>query len=562
MQLAIDNQWESRFCSPATLEFAPEQSLDELAALMSAALNAPLALISVYQERLLLPKGSHGLSAPLHQLIATPSHPVLEYVAAQGQSLAIGDMSRDVGAAQQFFCPGLSLRSVAAAPLCSPPGNVLGALCVGGLTPRSWSPQQIEMLAAFANMAAREIELRMTVKQLKAQKRLLEASFDSLEEATQVADSMGNVLFSNKAMQESCLAGTARDLKRQPLASPPPSRAPERPLQRDVVESVDGKTRWQTVVTTPLTDSGGTPHGSVLVARDVTREKDYELSLRKSNMVHRIIAENLPNGALLLFDHQLRIQVAGGELFRVFGVHAVEGELVQTLTSKANGERLTGLFQSALEGQRTELHFERDGRTVQMVVTPIRDENGTIFAGLALTSDVTELAAQRRALEALALTDELTQLRNRRGFLVLGQHQLQVAARTGSALALFYIDLNGMKHINDSFGHQVGDAALKETAAILQATFREADVVARLGGDEFVVLAVDCSPSAVETLEQRLQTAFHDSNAAQHTVTRPYALQASIGVAAIDAKHPQPLEDWLGESDRRMYQQKRSARQP
>src|SRR5213595_3982108 len=104
----------------------------------------------------------------------------------------------------------------------------------------------------------------------------------------------------------------------------------------------------------------------------------------------------------------------------------------------------------------------------------------------------------------LALQDELTGLYNRRGFLALAERQLKLARRSGRSLLLFFIDVDGLKEINDVFGHAEGDAALKCTAEALETTFRDSDVIARFGGDEFAALAIEASGQNEATIRDRL----------------------------------------------------------
>src|ERR1700738_4044498 len=94
----------------------------------------------------------------------------------------------------------------------------------------------------------------------------------------------------------------------------------------------------------------------------------------------------------------------------------------------------------------------------------------------------------------LAVNDELTGLLNRRGFLLLAEHQRSLADRKGTSLGLVFVDIDHFKSINDTFGHEEGDPALKELARLLQRTFRRSDIVARIGGDEFIVMLTEINP--------------------------------------------------------------------
>ena len=157
-------------------------------------------------------------------------------------------------------------------------------------------------------------------------------------------------------------------------------------------------------------------------------------------------------------------------------------------------------------------------------------------------------------VKALSLVDELTGLSNRRGFKTLGTQQLNMARRTGRGMLLFYIDLNNMKKINDAYGHDEGDRALKETAAILRKTFRQSDITARLGGDEFAVLALEVELKYTETLRKRLEENIRESN---ESGKHPFAISLSVGVSRYDAQNPKYFEELLKEADEEMYREKK-----
>jgi len=166
-----------------------------------------------------------------------------------------------------------------------------------------------------------------------------------------------------------------------------------------------------------------------------------------------------------------------------------------------------------------------------------------------------QLADHANALRELSMRDELTRLNNRRGFMHLAEQQVKLADRGGRPVALFFIDLNGMKAINDRLGHDEGDKALLDAAHLLQQTFRDSDVVARLGGDEFVVLATDCPASMVPAVKKRLQAALDLFNGEP---TRRYQISMSVGVTTYDppASRTRSIDELLVEADERMYEEK------
>src|SRR5467141_2181387 len=156
-------------------------------------------------------------------------------------------------------------------------------------------------------------------------------------------------------------------------------------------------------------------------------------------------------------------------------------------------------------------------------------------------------------LGSLALTDELTGLYNRRGFLALAERQLKLGRRSGRGMLLFMMDLDRLKQINDSFGHFEGDRALKHTAHALEETFRDSDVVARLGGDEFAVLAIEATGHSEATIKTRLFECLKAINSDQSR----YELSLSLGVARFDPSTRTSIGELMVKADQAMYEQKR-----
>jgi diguanylate cyclase (GGDEF)-like protein len=158
-----------------------------------------------------------------------------------------------------------------------------------------------------------------------------------------------------------------------------------------------------------------------------------------------------------------------------------------------------------------------------------------------------------RELRSLALTDDLTCLYNRRAFLALATQQVRLTRRKGEGLLLFFAEVDGLKNINDNFGHREGDFALVRTAEALEQTFRDSDILARLGGDEFAVLAVEASCKNQEAILRRLEKSLRKSNADESR----YVLSLSVGVARLDPNHFVSVGDLLDQADRAMYEEKR-----
>ena len=166
-------------------------------------------------------------------------------------------------------------------------------------------------------------------------------------------------------------------------------------------------------------------------------------------------------------------------------------------------------------------------------------------------------AAKQYMLQAelgnLALTDELTALYNRRGFMALAERQIRLGRRSGRGMLLFMMDVDGLKKINDDFGHGEGDLALKRVSAVLEQTFRDSDLVARLGGDEFTVLAIEAEGHCESTIQSRLLEGLKAINAKHSS----YEISLSCGVARFDPRQRASIGDLMGRADGSMYEQKR-----
>ncbi len=166
-------------------------------------------------------------------------------------------------------------------------------------------------------------------------------------------------------------------------------------------------------------------------------------------------------------------------------------------------------------------------------------------------------AAKQYMLQAelgnLALTDELTGLYNRRGFMAVAERQMKLGRRSGRGMLLFMIDVDGLKKINDAYGHGEGDTALKSASAVLEETFRDSDVVARLGGDEFAVLAIEAAGHSESTIETRLLECLKSINRRESR----YKISMSFGLARFDPEGCASIEELLMSADQALYEQKR-----
>ena len=199
-------------------------------------------------------------------------------------------------------------------------------------------------------------------------------------------------------------------------------------------------------------------------------------------------------------------------------------------------------------------HFGKEGKFYSEVTAyPVKDREGKVVEFVHMARDITLQKKAEEELRLLSVTDPLTGLYNRRGFLLLAEQHLKVVKRNMQDIGLLFADLDGLKGINDTFGHAQGDAALREVAALLTQSFRESDVIARIGGDEFVVLALQTGKEATDALTAGLRKRLDERNSRPD---QPYLLKLSFGVAYCEPGALCIIEELLSRADQLMYQRK------
>ncbi|MET0698129.1 MAG: sensor domain-containing diguanylate cyclase [Mycobacterium sp.] len=188
--------------------------------------------------------------------------------------------------------------------------------------------------------------------------------------------------------------------------------------------------------------------------------------------------------------------------------------------------------------------------------TSIAMENVRVYSELEerVLDRTAALEKANEEIRHLSVTDELTRVYNRRGFYLLAEPALAAARRDGRSCLLAFIDVDGLKLVNDDRGHGVGDALIADVANVLHSTLRSSDIFARMGGDEFCVLVTDAEADPVG-LKGRLVQALRTFNA---TAGRSYTVSASIGMMRIPATDTGSVDELLARADELMYVEKKA----
>ncbi len=297
----------------------------------------------------------------------------------------------------------------------------------------------------------------------------------------------------------------------------------------------------------------------------MAERKRVEEELRESEERFRTAFEDAPIGvALVDFDRRyLRVNRA---LCQMLGYS--EEELLEKTTPEVthpdDREISTAHVRRTLEGETETFTLERrfihaDGHTVWVLssVSLIRDSQDNPSHFVCLYQDITERKELEERLQHQAFHDSLTELPNRALFLDRLGHALARTRREGGSVTVLFVDLNNFKVINDSLGHDAGNAVLVEVAERLKDSVRPGDTVGRLFGDEFVLLLeppieVNEAQRVAERIQERLQAPFNIEG------TEVF-MDSSIGIATGDSAQDQP-EDILRHADLAMYAAKKKGK--
>ena len=297
-------------------------------------------------------------------------------------------------------------------------------------------------------------------------------------------------------------------------------------------------------------DLTGQPIGFRGIIRDVTEH-------RQAEELYKTLAEKSMAGVYVVQDGNFRFINSNAASYAGYTREELLDQEAGLLVSLEDREKVRQNAKAMLLGEMNSPYEFRiitkqgETRWIMETITTILHEGRPAILGNSM--DITTHKQMEEKIRTLSLTDPLTGLYNRRGFLTLAEQQLKIAKRTKIGLLLLFTDLDGMKWINDNLGHKKGDEALIEAANVLKKVFREADIVARVGGDEFSVLAVGIKMEDSRIIEDRLQYQIGINNSREN---RDYSLSMSVGMAYNDPENPTTIDELMSHADVLMYEQK------
>ncbi|MFV1921826.1 MAG: EAL domain-containing protein [Methylotenera sp.] len=298
--------------------------------------------------------------------------------------------------------------------------------------------------------------------------------------------------------------------------------------------------------------------GTVGYARDITEERRLLSTITEKDLQFTSLLKNLPL-TIVRYDTNCKrtfVNTNHQEASALIG-KTPEEMWIPTIKNITAAEFQARLMHVLFHGEKQtfEMHCQEGDKTIVNMVTllPEFDEHHQVIGALTIANDVSEISKYRDDLEYMAYHDALTSLPNRS----LINQELQKLAKQGMRFALFFMDLDLFKEINDTLGHVVGDELLVEAAKRIASVVKDVDMVARMGGDEFAILVSNFKDkSQLITLAEKVA----EKLASPFTIDEiNFFVSASIGIACYPADSDS-VEDLIKYADTAMYDAKKQGR--
>jgi diguanylate cyclase (GGDEF)-like protein/PAS domain S-box-containing protein len=423
-----------------------------------------------------------------------------------------------------------------------------------------------------SNLLARAI--RYAIERKRARERLRESEekyrtiLENIEDGYYEVDLAGNLTFFNDSMchiwgypREELIGMNDRQYTDQENArrlfqafnKVYRTGEPRRECDWGIIRK-DGTKRYLEASVSLRRDASGKPIGFRGIVRDITERKAAEEALRESEERFRQLAENIRE---VFYIHEEGIpRYVSPAYAEIWGrppqtlcedpnsfwetIHPEDRDHVKQLIEKKTQEEYEVVYRI--------VRPDASVRWIRDCSFPIGDGSGRTQRAVGIAADITDLKLGEEKLRYLSLHDPLTGLYNR---IYFEEEMSRIDKTRYETVGILVCDVDGLKLVNDTLGHDQGDRLLIAAARMIRESFREGDLAARIGGDEFAIVLPNTTAPAVENACQRIQETVDTYNA----TTPELPLSISVGFAVRNGSHKN-LKDVFKEADNHMYRKK------
>ena len=416
-------------------------------------------------------------------------------------------------------------------------------------------------------------------KKLRKARKMFASLFNSSPEATFYHDKEGRIINVNPRFTE-LFGYTLDELKGRNILEgmiyPDDKIAEGKRLTRKAL-TLEGFTGYETIrknkngTLIPVIISAspviinGKIQGTIGIYRDITERKKYEETLQKSQQEFASLFNNSPQ-ALVHLNSKSNVVNINPRFTELFGysLEEIKGKnindgIIHPPNKREEGKNLDNTALSEGYFNYESIRIKKDGTCFPVSIFGSNIVIGGQIKGIIGTYfDITERKKMEGKLEKLAHFDALTRCYSRGYGLSLLEQQIKTAKRKKTTVLLIYLDIDGFKHINDTFGHKEGDEVLKEATKLFQSTLRKMDIICRIGGDEFLLIFLENSLNDASFIRGRLNKSLKKLN---QKLAKPYEIDFSIGLSVYDPSNPLSIEELIRIADENMYEEKKKKKE-
>ena len=567
--------------STGLLDSPPEPSFDRLTRLAAGLLDAPVALVSLVDDRRQFFKSALGLLEPWASRRETPiSHSFCQYVTRERTPLVVSDAREHPLLRDNLAIRDLSAIAYAGIPLMID-DQAIGAFCVIDARPRQWRPDQVELLQDLAASVVTEIELRMALDDRRQQIAELKRSEQIHRAIVQHLPSGAVFVLDRDLRYVSAEGPLMTEIQRRAgleggligryagdLVSPANREVVldryRRALAGERTDTeVERDGRYYDMSVVPIHDGEAVTH-ALISSYDVTDRRRQILeaseardSLARERTLFETTLVHIEDGVALI-DGDSRILLANHAFAAMLGLTPAEvigltreGFVRQVGPLLEDAEGFAEALAAQPEDVGREFTFARPRRRIltrTWTRVPLSDGDGI----LVTWHDVTAERDLLREREQQLLLDVLTGIPNRRAAETALRTERQRMKRAGTPMSVALFDIDHFKQVNDVHGHGAGDQVLRAVAGTLAGQARLTDTVARWGGEEFLAV-LNVPLEGARTFCER-------ARAAVETLRCPPVERVTVSAGVAEVAAGETVSDAIARADKHLYDAKRAGR--